>query len=902
MFHTARRRRTRGAPHFLTWLAMAMFLVSLTPAATYASAGRPSPKAVETAQDTQYLEIHVASCPPGTDPDSAGLYNLCHDNGIADVDVTVTGPGVDQTISTTQESGVGPGKARFDGVVAGDYVVELGIPGDLSAFSVYCSDADSDARVTANPDDTKTSTVTVPDGLSVVCDFYVIPQGGTGTGATLDFTVTTCDRADMPSDTRTFADLSANCTDKPTQPITLTLGQTGQPDVTETTTTGDKGNELVFNNLPNGDYTVYSNVPFDEGADYLFCEYTGQDRYPKDFNADGVTTFTNMAGENIECDWFVVYAAPQDDSGNPPPVTPDEPEPGEASISLDVLTCPADYDVAANGENGAAFAANCTTPTDNVLMTLAGTTGAPVEIPTAADGTVVFSDLAPDTYTLTSGVPLEFATEYLFCMAGDDVEYQKDFDDMGVTTFQDVDTEQLDCAWYIVPESQRGDETGATVTVHLAACPEGYAGDTIYKDCHGNGIADMDFTLTGPNGESTATTTIPATPGPGVATFTKLPAGEYTLAGGPPQDFGKVKLFCTDPATGESVDAPLNGGIASLSLADQQSILCDWYFIPESAIGTETPVPAPKKAEILVTLFACDEGTATAGATFSQLDSACDTPVNDINVSLGVPGGTPIAAATGASGEGAVRFYDLRPGDYVMTPDLPSTYTSAAVYCQIGDGDVYQKTFQNGSTTFVNLEGEQIACSWFLARVPKQPEKPVGPTGSITVRQFLCAKDRGEIKDWERECTPGSSGSAFSLTSSDGAVVRNATPNDQGVLVFGELPDGYYDLTQDTGVWCKAAAERVDSRSRVIVQDGGNTDVFLYECNQVVTLPTTGSGPIADTGAWTDASLLLATLAVPIFGAAVWQALRTRPEPVPVRVERATPSRTKGSGLRMRFH
>src|SRR5699024_9496220 len=147
-------------------------------------------------------------------------------------------------------------------------------------------------------------------------------------------------------------------------------------------------------------------------------------------------------------------------------------------------------------------------------------------------------------------------------------------------------------------------------------------------------------------------------------------------------------------------------------------------------------------------------------------------------------------------------------------------------------------TLQNGSTTFVNVEGEQLSCSWFLAPTPKQPEKPAGPSGSIPVREFLCEKDRGDIEDWERDCTPGTTGSAFTLTSSDGEIERNATPDDKGVLVFDELPDGYYDLKQDDGMWCKAAAERVDSRSRVIVQDGNNTDVFLYECNQVANLPT----------------------------------------------------------------
>jgi hypothetical protein len=44
-------------------------------------------------------------------------------------------------------------------------------------------------------------------------------------------------------------------------------------------------------------------------------------------------------------------------------------------------------------------------------------------------------------------------------------------------------------------------------------------------------------------------------------------------------------------------------------------------------------------------------------------------------------------------------------------------------------------------------------------------------------------------------------------------------------------------------MWCKAKAERVDSQSRVIVEGGHNTDVFIYQCAQVTDLPSTGTGP-----------------------------------------------------------
>jgi hypothetical protein len=566
---------------------------------------------------------------------------------------------------------------------------------------------------------------------------------------------------------------------------------------------------------------------------------------------------------------------------------------GTATLLLHMHSCELGYDP--TGSDFSAFSTDCPTRTPNVGLTVQGVDGTELQATTDADGNVTFTSLLGD-YGVFSDVPLEAASEYLFCSVDGGDVYQKEFSTSGATSFTNfLPDETVECSWYIVPENLRGEETGATVTVHLSACPPNYEGSDYFNDCHGNGVGDMPFTLSGAATEITANTLIETTPGPGLVSFSELPAGEYTLAGGPPQDFGTVELYCTDPATSERIDATMEGGIARFTLAEQQSILCDWYFLGEDASGvTPTPVPteAPQQAEILVTMFECDPGLNTAGAAFGDLDRECAQAVNDVPVSLGIPGGTPLSANTGASGDGAVRFFDLRAGDYVMKPDLPAEYANIAVFCQIGDGDVYQKPIQSGTTTFVNVDGEQIACSWFVVPTETEPAAPAGPTGSITVREFLCEGDAGSIEDWERECMPGSTGTAFTLNANDGSLSRNATPNDSGVLVFAELPDGYYELNQDTGVWCRAAAERVDSRSRVIVSGGANTDVFLYECNQAVNLPSTGSGSGAgvmenfpdDTR---SASLLLAALAVPLFAAAMWQHRRTEhAEPVRVRSDR----------------
>lgn len=893
----------------VVWLTIIMTLLSLSPVGFEVAAAQPQPgsdvqPALAQTGEPASLEIHVSACPPGTTAADGGvLYNTCHSNGAIDVPVTITGGTVNLTNSTAAAPG-GYGVVNTGDIAAGDYAVSVDIPGDMNSFFVYCSEAASDALVTANPNNATTAaaqtTVTMA-GVDAVCDVYVLPQGGAQPDtATLTFDVRACDRTALSGDDRSWEQLSANCTGMPDPAFELELTPVGG---TATRETVDPQGVISFDGLPDGDYQVSSNVNLNNAGEYLFCEYAGQPRYQKQFDTTGMTTFTDMQGEEIACDWFVV---------NVPAPTPTSPPPATlGSITTTLRSCPQGYDVATAGTGYATFQQNCAAPVSDVVMTLTDSQGGQTQLPTDGNGVAAFPNLEPDTFTLYSGIPLEAASEYVFCSIDGQPATPKELSDRGVATFTDLETEQVACDWYVVPEDLRGEENGGSLTVHLSACPTEYSGDKLFADCHGNGIADQQFTLSGPSGELTGTTEVPQTPGPGITTFTELSAGDYTLAGGPPGDFGTVQLYCSDQTTNERVDASVESIIATFAIGENQDILCDWYYVPENASGiTPTPTPTqPARAEILVTLYECAETNAAsgyAGATYQQLGNACQTPVNDVAFSLSSQGGPPISAPTGVSGDGAVRFYDLVPADYTLVPSLPSDLTSAAVFCRIGDGDVYQKTIQNGATTFVNVGGEQISCDWFAAPV-RQPQ-PSGPTGSITVREYLCEKDRSEIQDWERECAPGSTGTSFTLTSADGAINQQATPNAQGVLVFGQLPDGFYDLKQDDGVWCRAAAERVDSRSRLIVRDGGNTDVFIYECGQVNALPNTGSGTTQGVDgvrggmlpSSTIAAALLLMLAVPTLAAGMAHARRPAARAVPVE-EAPLPRRTRAGTHWIRF-
>ena len=68
--------------------------------------------------------------------------------------------------------------------------------------------------------------------------------------------------------------------------------------------------------------------------------------------------------------------------------------------------------------------------------------------------------------------------------------------------------------------------------------------------------------------------------------------------------------------------------------------------------------------------------------------------------------------------------------------------------------------------------------------------------------------------------------------------------NSSGILTFTNLSNGAYSLDETTGDWCHAEADRVDSAGNVLVQNGDENNVYIYNCSlqNVDNLPSTGTG------------------------------------------------------------
>jgi hypothetical protein len=136
-----------------------------------------------------------------------------------------------------------------------------------------------------------------------------------------------------------------------------------------------------------------------------------------------------------------------------------------ASLVVQALSCPVAYE-------GTDYAVDCVEPLADIAFDLGAATGSSGQATTGADGTVTFVDLLPDTYTLTGGVPGEFATQVVQCAAdaGSVPSSPAPTEAPGANLTLD-DGDAVTCRWYVIPEDLRGENEG-TVAVSVHLCSE----------------------------------------------------------------------------------------------------------------------------------------------------------------------------------------------------------------------------------------------------------------------------------------------------------------------------------------------------------------------------------------------------------------------------------------------
>ncbi len=207
-------------------------------------------------------------------------------------------------------------------------------------------------------------------------------------------------------------------------------------------------------------------------------------------DAEGATFVTAVIGPEVPP---VPRQAPTR-AGTPRAATPSA---ELASLTVQALNCPVAYE-------GDDFAQDCTEPLAGIEYRLAiPATEFSVEGTTDAAGEVTFEDLGENTYTLTGGVPAEFAVQPVECAdeAGP-FPAEPTYSEIPGATLELMPGDAITCAWYVIPEDLQG-QTG-TIAVSVKLCP---TADTPIDTCEFvdlNGIIDLSgpvYLSTGPDSD-----------------------------------------------------------------------------------------------------------------------------------------------------------------------------------------------------------------------------------------------------------------------------------------------------------------------------------------------------------------------------------------------------------------
>ncbi|MGH2534455.1 MAG: hypothetical protein ACRDJW_19480 [Thermomicrobiales bacterium] len=755
-----------------------------------------------------YIELHLAVCPPGYD--AGNYFEDCHDEGVEGVEFTIDGPnGYANSADTVIINDPGPGIAAFSDLEAGTYVFYADIPGDLTDRFVYCSMADSDEVVPFDEPDQGSIAIDLAEGQAVVCDWYAIPIQQFE-NARLEVVKHTCP-SDYDAEGAFYAELLENCPDV-TAGVTFTLTRQEDPAFERVKVTSGSG-RVVYGELVPGTYFLTEDVPAGVDEIVLVCNVNDGSPYAKDV-VNGATSFgIDGTGQQVSCDWF-----------NIPPFDAPEPPAATGYIELHKAVCPPGYD------DGNYFEDCHDEGVEGVEFTIDGPNGYAnsadtVIINDPGPGIAAFDGLEAGEYVINEDVPNDVTDVFVYCsMATSDDVVPFEYTQQGGIALDLADGQAVVCDWYNIPVQQFDP---GTLAITKYTCPTGYNGDASYADF----LADCDKPTEGVTffvtGFGEIEPRVDTTDGNGGVFFDNIAnPNTYQISEDVPDEFAAPVAFCAVNG-GDVFELNLGDGNGYIEVdADGQAFDCDWFNIPADLRAD---------AQITIQKRLCPEGYG--GGNYLQ---DCDDAVQDVTFNADGPQGYDENATTGQ--QGIAFFENLAAGNYVVT-ELPPNNINVAVYvvgCFDANGSV-SFTYDDSTGLRIILPvkaGQEVTCNWY--NIPPTQ----GPSGSITIHKFLCQGKDDNTYNWEQECVNFGSGAEFELQTSGGDPIVRRTTNLNGLATFANLDDGAYGLDETTGDWCHAEADHVDSAGNVLVQNGGDTDVFVYNCGKkdVSQLPNTGVG------------------------------------------------------------
>jgi hypothetical protein len=649
-------------------------------------------------------------------------------------------------------------------------------------------------------------------------------------------------------------------------------------------TTGEYGidGRAPIVGLVPGDYTVRHDGA-DTATTLVYCltfdgtpnEAPGASETDREaLNDDGAIELTLKNRNRIACDFFTVSEPlPGSDSGDSDEGSDDGDEPAEdevvdepsgegevsegeelapagvaGSIEFHVATCPAGYD-------GSDYFGDCAANgTDDVTFQVVGqntghTDTATSNVPVSPGfGIAVIDGLPADTYTMSEDVPGDFVSVWVYCADSPGGGPRIPTPENGVQEFdiELADGQAVICDWFITPVQQF---VPAIVRLTKFTCAAGYDGttfDDFTNDCT-DVTPGVTFNLSNGSGFNLDKTTN----SDGKVRWIDLaPGSDYLLFEDVPGDALDNRVAFCNVNDGEFVEYNANDdGAADLDpIAEGNEVQCYWYNVPaQQATGA---------GSLEIHKSECPPGTT------SNFFAVChDNPVSEVGFEIDGPGDYNDLGNTDA--EGHLTFSEMPAGEYLVSEVAPPANAAIYVVHCTRDGEEFAREYDDSTgmrIRFTLPEDANVICDWY--NIPRaQPTATPAPTGgSITVIKRLCTDPVDEIENFQEECEFYGSGAEFRLTSVSTGNAKTGATGSNSQLVFSGLANGAYALKETSGDWCRAQADHVDASGNVLVQNGGNTNVYIYNCGKknVTTLPGTGTG---DGGSTWQISWWLAALA-----------------------------------------
>ena len=423
-----------------------------------------------------------------------------------------------------------------------------------------------------------------------------------------------------------------------------------------------------------------------------------------------------------------------------------------------------------------------------------------------------------------------------------------------------ADNEDILCFWYNVPTSD------GSVTIHKWECPAGVelGQDLNYYSSNCTQVmAGVEFG----HGKLGDNAKLVVTDASGNVTFPVGANTDWVVEEHVPDGYGDPVVFCGwggykfDNAgnviaiDGKSGLDGTQGAQLQFTTYDSFGMDCNWFNIPSD-----------DDQSITIYKYTCPAGYDLYGLG-ADAKTDCAALTNGVNFHLLPEGGSELQTMTGDSINGAVYFGGVDTGKFKVWEDVPAGTVNTYVTCQWFDNNgpyVYQQFVPApyGGSSIGNMidvelaKGDDLVCQWYNA-----PEK-TWSGGDLTIYKYWCT---GNVVSTDT-CELGS-GVKFVVTATGGGSPILTQTGGGGYVDITGLAAGSYTVTEKDYQWCKAVSSKVDGAGNIVIEDGQETILTVYNCTPgkgktppVKEFPNTGAGDSHGSGQ--DDVILLGSLIV----------------------------------------